>query len=241
MILIDDRTGSAELQPLFPAGTTTISRLDYGDFMFIGNGPNGTRLPVGIERKTVRDLLGGLGRFMEHQLPGLQQHYDAVYVVLEGVIRRQPSGMLAIPSGHGEFAPLALGARRYMHKELDGIVNTLTQIARVTVITTASRQDTARWVYNTFKWWVAKEFEEHRALLARTPGPSTLRKPSLVERLAKELPGIGWDKAAKVAGAFNTPLDMVLADEGTWRTIPGIGKTLARRVVTALQTGNVIK
>jgi ERCC4-type nuclease len=67
------------------------------------------------------------------------------------------------------------------------------------------------------------------------PPPAALwLKPSLVRRVATQLEGIGWEKSAAVAAKFSSVLDMIVATEAEWQTIPGIGKGLAARAVRQL-------
>jgi excinuclease UvrABC nuclease subunit len=53
--------------------------------------------------------------------------------------------------------------------------------------------------------------------------------------MAKELQGVGWEKSGNIAGQFQNPLAMVQASVVEWRSIPGIGDTLAKRIVKVLQ------
>lgn len=235
MILVDDRTGSKELLRLFPKGTAELARLDSADFCFLGNGPEAEPWMVGIERKKLPDLLGDLGRFTGHQLPSMQDEYQVVYLIIEGVWRRNFSSGLLDVARKGGWRPLSLGSRRFMHRELDGLLTTLTMAANVHIRQTSNSEDTASLIVNLYRWWTNKEFEEHRAHLTREPPSSTIRRPNLVERLAKELPGIGWKKAREAAAAFATPMALVLSSEEEWRQLPGVGKVLAARVVNALQ------
>ena len=90
MILLDDRTGSGELLPLFRPydAPVELARLDFGDACWLGNGATGPEL-VGVERKTIHDLVSSMRskRLSGYQLPGLLRTYDWVYLLVEGVWR----------------------------------------------------------------------------------------------------------------------------------------------------------
>ena len=115
MIQIDERTGSAELQSLFPPGVPTIvGRLEFGDFAFLGNGPEDEPVSIGVERKGIRDLLNSMvtGRLVGHQLIGLVNNYHYVYIVVEGLWRFNPTDGMMEEHSNGGWVPIQLGSRR---------------------------------------------------------------------------------------------------------------------------------
>jgi excinuclease UvrABC nuclease subunit len=48
------------------------------------------------------------------------------------------------------------------------------------------------------------------------------------------LPGIGIEKSAAVAAHFETVRALIEASPEQWQEIPGIGKTLAKKITEAL-------
>lgn len=243
MILVDKRKGSGELVPLFPAGVVTCTTLDFGDFMFFGNGPEDLPCPIGIERKCLLDLLNSMdtGRFSGHQLPGLCSTYQWVYLIVEGVWRYSPiDGVLETLVGH-EWRPVSLGSRRFMANEITNFLNTIMVMAGIMVIFTASKRETVQVVQSLFRWWNNKKWEQHSSHLALNKSHQdvdrgvSLVKPGLVRRMASELPGIGSGKSRDVANHFSTVQEMMSADAREWSTIPGIGKTMAERIVEAIK------
>jgi len=57
-VLIDDRAGSQDLIRYSPLDSTSeLTRLDAGDALITGNGPDDSILTIGIELKTIADLL----------------------------------------------------------------------------------------------------------------------------------------------------------------------------------------
>ena len=239
LIQIDERTGSAELQSLFPPGVPTIvGRLEFGDFAFLGNGPEDEPVSIGVERKGIKDLLNSIstGRLAGHQLIGLVNNYHYVYIVVEGLWRFNPTdGMLEERCGQG-WEPIQLGSRRFMAREVLSFLHTLMVKTGVMVFYSGTKRETVQVVSMLHGWWSNKAWDEHTAHLGlvkqhkSTDGAVELVKAPLLRRVAAELPGIGWQKSREVAKHFGSVLEMVLASEREWRRIPGIGKILAERI-----------
>lgn len=94
MILIDNRAGSKDLvkyPPLDDKSLAKLTRLDSGDVMFAGNGPDGPLL-VGIELKSLDDLLSSMGtnRLQATQIPAMLEEYDWSYLLWYGTDRPNP-------------------------------------------------------------------------------------------------------------------------------------------------------
>jgi ERCC4-type nuclease len=245
MLQLDDRTGSGDLAPLLRelGVPLEVTRLEYGDAALIGNGPEGIPFPVGVEIKKVSDVLACIcdGRFAGHQLPGLVQCYQRVYLVIEGAYRADlRTGRLQWPRGP-VWADARVGNRGFAYKDLDTWLLTLEMKAGVRVRRTYDRRETTRFLADLWNWCCGKEWEDHLSHLAfdlsSDIDSALLVRPNLVRRLAKELPGIGWKKSQAVAQYFDSSIEMVMAGEQAWRQIPGIGKELARRIVAALEGG----
>lgn len=241
-ISIDDRSGSVELYHMFPAGTPVeVARMEFGDFAFVGNGEEGPVF-VGIERKTVRDLLNSIttGRLSGHQLIGLLDAYRWVYLIVEGMWRFNPdSGILEDRKGMS-WSPVQLGSRRYMAREMVGYLNTMAVKAGVIILYSKDKRETVQVVTSIYHWW-QKGWEEHSSHLSRNKAGSTrevsLIRPNLVRRAAAELEGVGWVKSKSVADTFPTLQDMVEADVKDWLKIEGIGKKLSQQIVNEIKGG----
>lgn len=241
MLYIDDRKGSGEFYALaqtrYPSLPLTLCHLPYADFALMGQGPEGSVVPVGVERKTLPDLIDSTysGRFAGHQLPGLldpQQGYKDVWLVVEGVYRANGLGQLVMPHGKG-WVPVGYGSKTFMYTELESLLLTLEVKGGLRVRQTRSQYDTLDFLWALHHWWTDKTMEQHRSHLRfRTleADPGLLIKPSLLRQVAALLPGIGWNKSGHVSGHFKTIYDMVQADAKQWQAIPGIGKVLAERI-----------
>lgn len=242
MLLLDRRIGSADLQsPLTSLGVPVeIVTLDFADCAFLGHGPLGEgSMQIGVEIKQIRDLLNSIqdGRFSGHQLPGLLRQFDVAWLIVEGLWRPAADGLLEIYR-RGKWEALELGARRYTYKEPDAYLTTLEMKTGIRVRRTANRDETAHVIANLYRWWTNKSWEQHRSHLSlHRPADATfLLPPPLRRRIAGELPGIGHEKSAAVAAHFGSTRAMVNADEKEWVKVPGIGKTLAKRIVAGVES-----
>lgn len=223
-----------------------MCRMPYGDVAFDGNGPDGRPISIGIEYKTVSDVLACIcdGRFAGHQLPGLVQHYEVPILLMEGGTRPDmTSGLLQIQHRKGFWFVPKAGVRQFMYRDLQHWLFTVVFKAGVRLLRTSTLDETAAQIVSLYTWWTAKEWEEHRSHLAMVDqmrDSALIFKPGLVRRMAKELPGVGWDRSAKVAAKFPTVIDMALADATDWASIPGIGPKTAAGVCAALR-GEAVK
>ena len=227
MIMIDDRTGSAELAPLL-SSPTVVCRLDFADFAWSGNGPEGP-VDVGVERKSLMDLLQSMttGRLSGHQLIGLTQHYDWIYLVIEGIWRPdRHSGILQRINRGGKWGPAAQGSRRFMARDIYNFVNTLAVMCGIITVYTSNQWETGKWLDSIHGWW-GKEWGKHKSHLQfqKPTVHAHLSKPGLTTRFFSQLDGIGWDKARKLGAAFPTMADVFEAED--WEKVDGIGPKLA--------------
>lgn len=235
MIYIDDRVGSCDLLPLLPNNSASLTRLEYGDASFLGRGIDDAPVSIGVERKRINDLLNSMtsGRLSGHQLIGLTACYDVTYIVVEGLWRANPqSGILEKPR-RGGWGPVQLGARTFMSKEVWSFLNTLQILAGVYIWKSGSARATAQWLVNLYHWWNSKPVDAHKSHLAPHVGcvQLTTKRPSLVQRVAAELGGVGFERSKAVAKKFSTLMELVMATEDEWRSIDGIGKTLTKRIM----------
>jgi ERCC4-type nuclease len=158
-----------------------------------------------------------------------------VYLIVEGAWRPGKEGTLE-RLGRGGWQTVVLGTRVWMYRELDGWLTSIETMTGVRLRRTESERETAAVILNLYHWWTDKEWEDHRSHLAfdRSTRP-TLVSPSLAIRVAKELSGIGYDKAGAVARHFHGSVrEMVLAGEEQWKEVSGIGKILSQRIVREL-------
>lgn len=223
-----------------------LSILPYGDFYFSGNGPRGP-VNVGIERKTLRDMLACIntGRFAGEgmQLDGMLTTYEYTYLIIEGGYRCDPaSGTLQEFRGRTNgWQDLRLGARRYMHSELQRFLIMMT-LTPARVWHTRTPEDTVRFIADLYQQLARKKWDDHRSVDAisalQIQEPVLLRRRTDAEenelyrrRVALQSTRIGQDKAKLAARHFVSMREMANADAAAWQEIDGIGSKSAEAIV----------
>jgi ERCC4-type nuclease len=209
---------------------TEVTRLDFGDASFVGNGPNGPTL-IGFERKNVMDLVASVksGRLSGHQLPGLIATYNFVYLIVEGMTKREGEELL-VWQGR-DWRPSGFTLRQW-----DNLLNTISIMTGVTIIYTSNAPATAEAILNCYYWW-HKSWDEHKSYLGfyNLPLPLvTMEKPSVFRSVLAALPGVGWERSAEIEKHFSSITEFVNAPESDYKKVPGIGKVLARRIKESL-------
>ena len=246
MIFVDPRSGSGDILDRLIAFHVPAEHLllPSGDVSFIGRGEHGSPVTIGIEMKTIHELVTAFdtGRFVGKQLPRLVANYDYRWLVVEGLWRyHDGDGVLEVLRGH-DWVSLGFGSKRYMAREIAAFLFTIQLRGGVSLHLSANRGQTLHWLTVLYHWWTCKDFDRHRSHLsfyAPVPDRALFIKPSLVRRMAKELDGVLWEKSEAIAQHFSNPLQMCAANEAEWRKVPGIGKTLAERIVRALRGPNI--
>lgn len=243
MLYVDDREGSAQLAPLLRAKglPVTITRLPYGDVSLLGCGPGGEPVTVGVEVKTISDVLKCVtdGRFAGHQLPGLIGSYENVWLLIEGIWRpKAGSGVLEIQRGQG-WIDATVGSRRFMYKDLVSWLFTMQIKGRVNVHRVSNWGEATLWLSTLHSWWTGgggkvlgwDGHESHLALHtnldSRLWDRAMLVRPTVCRMVATQLPGVGFDKSASIAGFFGSVENLLLATEWELAQVPGVGKKLA--------------
>jgi ERCC4-type nuclease len=252
MILIDSRIGSKELLPYFkPFGVQVeLTELEFGDLCWDGNGPSNSSVMIGVERKTIHDLISSMRskRLSGKQLPGLLRTYDYVYLVVEGITRVGEQGQMEIwlrkgwvplrvgsyPQRDPTSAP-RMGSGTILYTEIDHYLSTLTHLCGVSVISTSNPTQTVAWAVSRYKWWSDKRWEQHHAhkeIYAPPPeqrGRRMFSQVSLVGKMAAQITGVDR-KAFDVEKKFKSVREMVNAEVKEWEKIKGVGKKLAESI-----------
>lgn len=237
-ILVDERVGSGNMVGLLRHWSVPVDcvRLDYGDAAFIGNGPTGP-IRIGIEIKAVRDAVACMidGRFASRQLPGLVEEYEKVWLLVEGPYTADNNTGLLLAGVGKNRKEVAFGQRRFMYRELSHWISTMEICAGIRVRNTFDRLDSARFIAMLYSWY-AKPYDKHQShvALSEQDNFAMLAKPSLIRRVAAQLPGIGFTKSEAVAKHFGTVANMANSEESDWMKIEGIGLTIAQRVIKAI-------
>lgn len=237
MILVDSSTGSRELLPILTRAPLSLKaelvKLEFADFCFEGNGPNGL-IAVGVERKRIGDMLRCIddGRYNGHQRVGMAQMYQANFLVVEGSWRpHDQTGMLMEQYNGGGWGVSKAGGDRAMYNKLRRYLFSVS-LSGVHVLYTRDMIHTAWDVHELFHYF-QKKWRDHTSMLQmqKLNIPTLNAKPSLVRRWAADLPGIGVVHSEIVERHFRRPIRLATAEEREWLRIPGIGPKTAHEII----------
>jgi len=237
MIFLDNRQGSGELYSYFSV-PVHLCRLEYADMMFFGNGPT-SGVSIGIERKKIHDLVDSIhsGRLSAHQLIGLTNSYDVVYLLVEGSFRSGDSGLLEVSSRKGKWYPMEIGRRRIMYRDIVAYLNSAVINAGINVWRTYDPDETVTWTESVFKSW-SKTWDKHtifKRFAEVALDKAHLVTPTITRRMFKELGNVGWEKSAALEKAFPSMEKLLAATPKDIQKVAGIGKTIAQRIYLELR------
>lgn len=240
-VRVDDRVGSHLLAlPLQNHGISTrLRRLDYGDVCFEG-WRKGKVVRIGIERKTVEDLIGSMlsKRLIDRQLPGMAGAYDVRYLIVEGVWRPSESGGIEILRCRGSWCGWRPARTSLTYAQLNRFLITMANFGGVAVWRSSGLDETVAMIADLFAWWQKKKHKAHLGF--HTPpmydtnalDPDTTRKR--LRRVAEHFPHVGWFRGIDVAKHFDSIEDMVMAHRKRWLRIPRFGPKMANDIRDAI-------
>jgi ERCC4-type nuclease len=242
VIIIANDVGSKELAPYFTRRgvETSVEEMDFSDFAFEGYVTGGNKGVIGVERKTVGDLITCMndGRFADHQLRGMLTNFDECYLLVEGVYNEVTDGSVVYwCNGREKYT-------RVSYKHLDKFLLTVTRQAGFRILKTSGKEQTASAVINLYEH-TQKPLDEHQSLnkfrTDATVVHTLTTKHSLLRRWAKELPGVGWEKSLAIERTFRTPINLVNATRKDISSIVWkgrkIGDKAAERIYLAIREG----
>ncbi len=261
MIYVDNRAGSKDLYPILRAKglPVTLTRMDFADISFLGTGPDGEPISIGIEVKTIRDLVNSLatGRFAGHQLPGLISAYDQVWLLVEGLWRSNAkTGMLEYRRARGTWDKVTAGTRQFMYRDLVTWLFTMQVKGGISVTRCSDWNEATVWLSTLYQWW-QKGWDGHKSHLCFHDGTrhgtpykrdratmmvsslsdkALLTRPTLIRMVSAQLPSIGWEKSRHIAKRYRTVEELCNATPEELMELEGIGKTLAEGIYTSLRS-----
>jgi len=219
-----------------------LGRLQFGDFAWLGHGPDEAPWMIGVERKTIGDMVQSItsDRFSGHQLVGLLNTYNVVYVIVEGLFRPAPDTGVLETFKRGRWSPLLHGRRPFMYPMVFNFLSTMTNVCGISVVRTSTENETVHALLALYHWWTDKPWDDHNSHLAIYTPPrkqTTYLEPPLVAKVAAQLNGVEWVRAHAIAKMFGTVPEFAHATEHELQQIPGIGKVLSASIVRQLNGG----
>lgn len=214
-------------------------RLDFGDFAWTGNGPNGLAR-FGIERKTVDEILTAVNdsRFRRRQVTGLLNSFDFPILIVEGKAWPDPhSGVLM----NGKFEA-GRTKQRHLWENYFKFQLSLMFKARLWIIPTRSKSETVLAIKGLYDWSTAKTWAEHKAVYVvdeTKPDEAILTADSMPRRTCAQWPQVAWKRSTKVEEHFKGCIAcMTEADVDDWNQALSIekGTKIAAALVDSLRT-----
>ena len=254
-LYIDSRGGSLKRSRSLPTYLSshvgladcspTLTNLEFGDVMFIGNGPTGP-MPVAIELKSIPDLVSSAftGRLQAHQLPGMLDEYEGgiCYLVYYGQYKPSPRNELlvqrALKGGKFRWEPFMIRNRPVPYGWLTGFLMAVDDVGfRRERLST--KVEMVYWLASLYRrynkpWNKHKSFRKFNQSAGLVVPASldlderTIRKA----RVANELySGMGFELGMRAAARFSSIRAMVNASVDDWSEIDRIGKVKAKQIV----------
>ncbi len=219
--------------------------LACGDCAFFGVGADNRPLRIAVERKKIGDLASCIldGRYIYQAQRAKSAGFDILALIVEGRVHcNSDDGLLEIPVWG--ISPRTL--RRCQIYEPVKLAITYSRwcqylfeiyyLLGIPVFRTESVQETACVIKGLWSWFQRPDHQSMKVVYKQPSPTMLLTKPRLVRRMAVELKGVGWERSIEVSKRFSTVAEMLRAVEEDWSTIPGIGKKLAKSIVTELHT-----
>ena len=202
---------------------------------------------MGIELKTLGDLLSSLksGRLGGRQIPGIVHYYDVPYLMIHSLMRAEPrTGILQQMirrrgEKKGRWRDVRIKGEGWTYDHLWRWLWSIEIQSGVRIRTCSSEFEACLQLVAIHHSWM-KPWDGHKSLKVFDSSgcPPLADRRSLTLRWAKELPNIGWTKAAAVAARFDSPWEMANAEVEELMEAKGVGKTIASRAVEEIRRGS---
>jgi ERCC4-type nuclease len=238
MIFIDMRDGSDALLPLLrKAGLPAEPaepQLEFGDVFWVGRGEKGKPVRIGVEYKTVADVVSSIrtARLQGHQLPGMRAAlagkkplYDFAYLLIEGELNYDANGRILRRKGKRDFTPMEGG---FTIDELIKRLNVMHMCAGLNYVFSADKHFSVAWLAATYRTWTDTDLDKHKSHLAIYE-PPTLVPVSQFVRTVRTLPSVGLAVARIAEKRFRTISAACNASVESWAELETVNDGKKRR------------
>ncbi len=209
--------------------------------------------PVWIwgERKHLGDLVNcalDTGRFLRQIQDAHAANFTFFYTIIEAYYRKGKDGLLETRRGKSwevyHLNPRDKKSPTVSYDRIEGYLNQIEYYCNVHVYHTTSPKETANTILSIYHMFQQAP-EDHNSLKQFTTSPDPvaafLGKPSLIRRIAKELPGVGWKLSQEFERGFGDTWNMCIAivdkDVARFMQISGVGKKTAEAIIEACEEG----
>lgn len=241
-LLVDDRAGSRDLMRYSTVSAIAeLTRLESGDACLVGNGPKDAPVLVGVEVKSIWDLISSMntGRLQGTQIPALLSTYDVCWLLYYGSFRPAADGTTLEVRRQSRWRTFRLGTREVPYGYVEAFLLDLAATG-IRVHRVYDLREAAAWLAVLYRWW-SKPWSKHHGLrsldnsrdLSLMPGMDDSTR--LRASVAAQLPGVGFERALSAANYFPTVKSMMDADAAEWSCVPGIGKVIGKAVESAIR------
>lgn len=212
-IMVDHRENKLLARELTNEGIDfEIKQLDIADFIIKTKNLDNKIQTVGIERKTVQDLLNSIiDKRLINQMMLLKENFDLPLLIIEGEDN-------------------IYSLRNFHPNSIRGIISSVALDFQVPIIHTKNPRDTAKYLAI-----IAKRLEKIRkplSLIAKRK-PLTLKEQQ--QYIVETLPGIGPTIAKSLLKKFRTIKKVVNAEEKELLKVDKIGKIKAKAIKRVLE------
>ena len=207
-VIIDTRENKELVKELLKEEIEVETKqLDIADFIIQTKTLDGREQSVGIERKTMQDLLNSIiDKRLLNQAILLKQNFDVPLIIIEG-----DDNIYAL--------------RDFHPNSIRGIISTIAVDFQIPIIHTQSYRDTVKYIA-----LIARRLEKPRSPLSLLPKrtPLTLKEKQIC--IIESLPGIGPTIARSLLKEFKTIKGIVNATEEELQEVEKIGKIKAKEL-----------
>ena len=212
--------------------------IGFGDVLIEGVSDSGNsgQIPHKVvavgERKRATDLLACIndGRLL-NQVRGAYGAYQKVdcryFLLIEAIMRRNREGNVEYRTGPN-WASTSMPWTRFQ-----GYLNSLHYQLGVYVLWSTNVRNTAETIRGLHTYFSNVDHQSLKQFHA--PTPALMYNPTLIRRVAHQLPGIGWERSLSVENHWDSVRKMINASAEEWQQIEGIGKGISNQIVEVLE------